>query len=90
MEGKPYSELGEVLFRLAAKQNIRGPHRVAHYIRRKTGQGPSPSAWQQIFTGETQNPKRSTIRLFVEAFELTEDEKDEVALVYLFRGLEVA
>lgn len=88
MEGKPsYSELGEVLFRLAAKRNVRGPHRVGNYIRHMTGRGPHPSAWQQIFTGETENPKRENIQLFVEAFQLTEEEAQEVARAYLFRDL---
>jgi hypothetical protein len=82
--GPAYSELGMVLDRLASKRRVRGPHRVARYIQQKTGRGPTGSAWQQIFTGETKNPTRKTIRLFVEAFELDEEEQREVARAYLF------
>jgi hypothetical protein len=82
--GPEYSKLGEVLGDLARKRNVRGPHRMAKYIRDEVGYGPNGSAWQQIFTGETENPKRAQIKLFPEAFQLSHEEMDRLAWVYAY------
>jgi hypothetical protein len=79
-----YTELGECLNRLAERRNIRGPYNVAKFVRERTGEGPIGSSWSQIFRGETARPQPATLHLFVEAFELTEEEKRKLADVYLF------
>lgn len=84
--GSEYGELGKILDELARKRNIRGPYPTANYIRRKTGQGPNGSAWSQIFRGETKYPHPDNIRLFVEAFELSSQERGRLADAYLFLG----
>lgn len=89
MTGPEYSELGQVLDELARKRNVRGPYRVANYIREVTGEGPGGTAWSQFFNG-TARPKRSNIALFARAFDLTEDERALLADVYTFRGSLVA
>lgn len=84
-KGRPYSELGKVLDELARERHVRGPYRVAHYVREKIGRGPGGSAWSQIFLGES-GARPETIQAFTDAFELDEEERARLARVYLFRG----
>lgn len=86
-DGPEYSELGQVLDELARKRKIRGPYKLANYIRRRMGHGPNGSAWSQIYRGETGHPQPRTIQLFVEALGLTPEEKAVVADAYLFPRL---
>lgn len=83
-EGARYSRLGHVLDDLARKRDVRGPARVARYVRSRMGEGPGPSAWHQIFTGETKQPAATNIELFANAFDLTYEERVRLALVYSF------
>ncbi len=92
-DGQAYSELGSVMDELARRRNVRGPYNVGGYVWEKTGRGPKPnkrgqasSAWSQIFYGES-HPKTDTVKAFVDAFELTPEERRWLADVYLFRGL---
>jgi hypothetical protein len=81
---RPYSPLGNVLDRLAAKRNIRGPYNVGKYVRVKTGgKGPGESAWSEIFRGS--HPRPGAIEAFTEAFELSDAEKAELAWIYTFQ-----
>jgi hypothetical protein len=84
---KEYSPLGDVLDELARKRSVRGPTRVAHFIREQTGDGPNPSAWHQIFAGETKQPTSKNLELFALAFELNHDEMVRVALANTFPAL---
>lgn len=89
-DGQEYSDLGKVMDELARKRNIRGPYNVHKYVRAKTDQGPRHgSAWSQIFHGES-HPKPPTVKAFVDAFELTDEERAWLADTYLFRGLVAA
>ncbi len=85
MQGQDYSELGQVLDDIARSRNIRGPYRVAKYVKERTGDGPGGTAWSQFFTGESR-PKPRSVQLFALAFEITEEERQHLANVYLFRG----
>lgn len=82
--GREYGRLGQILDELARSRNIRGPGKVARYVREKTGRGPNSSAWWQIFYGETKQPKSEVMELFADAFELTPEERGRLALVYTF------
>lgn len=86
-DGKPYSDLGQVMDELARKRNVRGPYNVGSYVRERTGRGPkSGSAWSQIFYGES-HPASKTMQAFVDAFDLTDKEVNALARAYMFRGL---
>ncbi len=80
-----YTVLGKALDRIARERDVNGPKEIAEYVQTKTGEGPSRSAWQQILTGDTKNPKERTLELFLVAFEATPEECREVALKHLFR-----
>jgi hypothetical protein len=79
-----YSPLGLVLDDLARRRNVRGPTSIARHIKNRMGYGPSPSAWQQILTGETKNPERKNIKQFADAFELSSEERVRLAWVYVY------
>lgn len=91
MQGAEYSELGQVLDELARERNIRGPYRVAAFVKEQTGEGPGGTAWSQFFTGESR-PKHRNIGLFARAFKLSTEERRELADAYTFQGfvIEVA
>lgn len=82
--GVEYSRLGNVLDELARKRNVRGPGKIARYVRERTGEGPNGSAWHQILTGQTKQPAAKNIELFAQACELTYEERVHLALVYSF------
>lgn len=85
-DGRPYSDLGQVMDDLARTRNIRGPYNVRNFVRAKTGEGPrSGSAWSQIFYGES-HPMPKTMQAFTQAFELTEEEVDALSRAYMFRS----
>lgn len=83
--GRPYSVLGAALDRMARDRHVRGPRAIARHVEEKTGEGPGYSAWSQTLYGDT-SPREYNLQLFAEAFDLTHDERVEVALKHLFRG----
>ena len=84
--GKPYTPLGELLDSYArrAPYNIRGPYRIARYLREQINAGVSGVSVAQWLNGESQ-PTRENMRTFTEVFGLTEDEKAELSYTYLYK-----
>lgn len=84
--GVRYSPLGEVMDRIARKPewNIRGPYRVADFVKAKTGGGPARNTWSDYFRGKSL-PSPETMRAFVEAFECDENEVMALAYARTFR-----
>jgi hypothetical protein len=82
--GKPYSELGEVLDDLARARNVRGPYPIERYLKEKVGKSPSGQAISDYLYGEY-NPRPEFIDLFATAFELTPKERGMLAWVYAYR-----
>ena len=80
---RQYSPLGKLIDRLARERDVRGPLALTEFVRQRTGEGPSRSAWSQFLFGDIK-PTAKTMTLFVIAFELTEEERVELALVYTF------
>lgn len=81
MRRRDYGELGEAMYRMAAARGIYGPYNVAAYVRETTGEGPAGPSWSDYFYSKTHPPSR-VFRLFVQAFELTPLEVQELAFVY--------
>ncbi len=85
MAGRPYGKLGVALDAIARERNVRGPYRVAAFIRERTGGGPRGSHWSQVFYGE-KYPSPQVMKRFVQAFELSESEVERLASVYLYEA----
>jgi hypothetical protein len=83
MKYKPYCELGKVLDNLARTRDVRGPYNIAHEIQNATGYEVSGQAVSQYVYGRS-SPKREFIEAFAEAFELTPQERGELAWVYAY------
>jgi hypothetical protein len=82
--GRPYSPLGYKIDELARKRNIRGPYQIARRVVGRTGgEGPTGSAWSQILYGRT-HPQPLTMLQFAKAFNLSEEERLELATPYTF------
>lgn len=84
--GKPYSELGEVMDEIARKRNVRGPYRVGNYVEMVMGESPVGSHWSQIFYGQ-RHPSTQVMHLFMNAFGVERESEEGVRLAtaYLFR-----
>lgn len=82
-KAKPYCELGKLLDDLARDRNVRGPYNIAHRVENVTGHEVSGQAVSKYLYG-AYSPKREFIRAFAEAFELTLQERSELAWVYLY------
>jgi hypothetical protein len=76
--------LGNVLYEMAVRRGVRGPYNVSKHVQQETGQGPSSSAWSQIFTGTTHRPKQDALLAFAKAFKLSPEELQRLAHVYTF------
>jgi transcriptional regulator with XRE-family HTH domain len=85
-EGRPYTERGLVMDELARRRNVRGPYSIAGYMHDKLGDivptGPAVAKWMY---GDCE-PKTDKIQMFAEAFELTEDEKMQLAMAHAYGG----
>ncbi len=86
---KPYSELGKLLDTLARERDVRGAQALAAFVRARPVAGPGRSGWGQILYGDI-TPTTKTMALFASAFELTEKERERVAMLYTFRGVMAA
>jgi hypothetical protein len=92
MREENWSELGKAMDALAKESaGVSGPYNVGKYVWEKTGRGPGldkrgrgSSAWSQIYRGETEC-SHETMRAFVEAFELTREQRAPLLEVW-FRG----
>lgn len=76
-----YGELGEAMYRMAAKRGIYGPYNISAHVREVTGEGPAGPSWSDYFHGKTHPPSK-VFRLFVQAFNLTPLEVQELAYAY--------
>lgn len=85
-EGKPYSPLGVVIAEISGRKNIRGPERIANYVKAKTGRGPSGVSVGKWMYGESRpSPKNGYLELFADAFEATDEERVRLAYADTFR-----
>ena len=84
-DNKPrrYSELGKVLDNLARKRDVRGPYNIANHVKNATGYEASGQVLSKYLYGEYV-PKREFVKAFAEAFELTMQERGELAWVYAY------
>lgn len=82
---KPYTALGQIMDTLARRppHNVRGPYRMSAYIKEKLGDAPTGVALSKWMYGEA-HAKTEHLEMFVEAFELTEEEKVAVAWAYAY------
>jgi hypothetical protein len=84
-QGRPYGALGEVMYELARKRNVRGPYSIAHYMKDQLPDhvptGPAVAKWMY---GDTENPERENMQLFADAFDLSLQERKQLAWVYAF------
>ncbi|MCA1718254.1 MAG: helix-turn-helix transcriptional regulator [Actinobacteria bacterium] len=83
MSGRPYSALGEVLDELARKRDVRGPHRIANYVKARFPDAPSGVAVSKWMYGEA-SPTPENVRRFAEAFELSEGEKTTLSFAFTY------
>ncbi len=79
-----YGIFGETMKRIASKRGIRGPYKVSAYIRAKTGGGPKGPSWSDYYYGKS-DPTAETMERIAKAFELTVEEKKELAYVHAYR-----
>lgn len=90
-KGRPYGALGQIMDEIARdpRFNVRGPYRVADFVKERTGSGPARNTWSDYFYGKS-SPAPETLRAFTEAFEC--DERQVMALAYAraFRGAAAA
>lgn len=79
--GKPYAPLGEVMDGFASRRpyNVRGPHRIAGYVKDQEGVFPSGTAVSKWMYGLS-TPKAEHLQAFARAFGLTT--REEVQLAY--------
>ncbi len=82
-KNKPYSELGKLLDALARSRDVRGPYNIALHLNSVTGQNVSGQAVSKYLYGKYV-PKQAFIRAFADAFELTPQERSELAWVYVY------
>ncbi len=80
---KPYCELGKQLDALARSRDVRGPYNIAAYLSEVTDHEVSGQSVSKYLFG-TNEPKQAFIVAFADAFELTEQERLELAWTYAF------
>jgi len=80
---KPYCELGKMLDDLARDRDVRGPYNIAYQVQDVTGYEVSGQMVSQYMYGRS-FPKREFIEAFAEAFELTPQERGELAWIYAY------
>lgn len=80
-----YGLLGETMDRIAReKAGVWGPYNVADYIQETLGEGPSGPSFSAYYNEKTEIPSYA-MRFFVQAFECTQAEQEELAWVRTFR-----
>jgi hypothetical protein len=80
---KPYSELGKVLGSLARRRHVRGPYNIAWRVREITDYKVSGQMVSIYLYGQSLS-RRVFIGAFCDAFELTEQERSELAWTYTY------
>ncbi len=82
-QGRPYTALGDAMDELARKRNVRGPHRIANYVRAQLGSAPSGVAVAKWMYGDA-SPKPDSLEMFSDAFELSDGELMRLAWDFVF------
>ncbi len=80
---EPYSELGRLLDSLARERDVRGPYNIAAYIKSVTGYKVSGQAVSKYLHGDAL-PRQAFVKAFADVFELTLQERSELAWVYTY------
>ena len=80
---KPFCELGKLLDALARSRGVHGPYNISHHIESVSGHTMSGQAVSKSLYGNSR-PKRGFIAAFADAFELTLQERIELAWVYAY------
>jgi hypothetical protein len=80
---KPYSELGKVLDAMARKRDVRGPYAIAKRVSEVSGYSVSGQAVSRYFNDGIV-PRADFMSAFARAFDLTEEERDELAWIYTY------
>ncbi len=82
---KPYTELGKVLDAMARKRDVSGPYAIAKRVEELSDYSVSGQAISRYFNDGVQ-PKSAFMNAFATAFDLTEEECDELAWIYTYRS----
>ncbi len=82
-KSEPYSELGKLLDALTRSRDVRGPYNIAYYLKDVAGYEVSGQAVSKYLYGEYL-PKQAFIEAFADTFELTPQERRELAWVYAY------
>ncbi len=80
---KPYSELGKLFDAMARERDVRGPYNIARYLEEVVGYSVSGQGMSKHMYGESL-PKPKFVEAFAEAFELTAQERVELAWAYAY------
>ncbi len=83
VNGRPYSALGEVIDELARKRNVRGPQRIANYMKARLGEAPTGAAVSKWVHGDSR-PTRENMQRFADAFELSDEEKITLSFAFTY------
>ncbi len=82
-KNKPYCEFGRLLDALTRKREVRGPYNIANYLEEVVGYEVSGQVISKYMYGESL-PRRKFIEAFAEAFELSAQERVELAWTYAY------
>ncbi len=83
VNSRPYSALGEVLDELARKRNVRGPNRIANYMKARLGEAPTGVAVSKWMYGDSR-PTLENVQRFSDAFELSKEEKITLSFAFTY------
>jgi hypothetical protein len=86
---KPYSELGKVLDAMARKRDVRGPYAIAKQVSELSGHSVSGQAVSRYFN-ESTRPRPDFMSAFATVFDLTEEERDELAWIYTYGSTDLS
>ena len=82
-KSKPYCELGNLLDNLARDRAVRGPYNIASYLKDAAGYEVSGQVVSKYLYGHSQ-PKQEFMGAFADAFNLTPQERAELAWGYAY------
>jgi hypothetical protein len=82
---KPYTELGKVLDAMARERDVRGPYAIAKRVEEVSGHRVTGQAISRYFHDGVR-PIPAFMNAFATAFDLTEEECDELAWIYTYRS----
>ncbi len=82
-KSKPYCELRNLLDNLARYRAVRGPYNIASYLKDAAGYKVSGQVVSKYLYGHSQ-PKQEFVGAFADAFNLTPQERAELAWGYAY------